>query len=762
MKRIIKVRGETIQSNIEKRIRDTEYKSVVIEEINQQPSLALGECKNQILLVLNQELTKCKVGYLPFDNGKHIVKEQGDEIDDKLSKVKLVLIDPLEVFDKKPGLSSLIVENFDVNNSEQGYIVTNCDHFVSNWLLSTIINSCENLDVVIAPYTSLSLSKVQNGRKIKFLSIDWKLDPSFHPSLLEIFPSLITLQYSHMFTSCLTRQIGDMNNSSIMKIDGSSVGYARYLFIEWLLTSCKLERNFYISLGGIDTPNLIQMKNLVIFDQNIPDFDIVKRIDHLFFDCHDFTDEQFEFTDTYTESESREKSEFGRFLDKLTNTTRPKYLSFLLTEKSIQTASSIINQNIILRDKFFVSQIICIQIYLYLVNYIEPTNDIEVKFDFGNFSSLKELFIHCVNLTNQLIYSRKIECLSLNYIPKSFNENIGIKEFNFYFDHHYTNREDCSNLVKNIIEMKNLVDLTLIGYIIPFTYKSWEELFKFIRKLKTLKNLIVLETISTKQASELYIKSDSTNASYLKYYKMESSVNIVLDSEKNELKLKTSLSKSLEFVDWRSFYLPMQILFDRDYNFLYLYDDRFMLTKSNGSSCFTMIDREKNGIKYSKNCIINYLSIDSLEMFHRCFVEKNPKGLFASMREKTGRKGLQFKVITITNSYLDDKEKRNQLLDVIMHLNYLNVLRGELLQSDLYYIFKHVNRIKSTNLNIFVTGKTDEVTTLMMYHWIKIHSEKNEKIDQVFTPWRKTFNEKTFLAISSFNIEDLIEYESTL
>lgn len=725
-------KSDTIKGQISSLLDKLTCRPMQFSEVDNSPNVQFGDCQDGILLVLNNECIELKACLLTKNGPRKLIREDVPyaSIEAELEKVKLLLINPRDVFIKKPGFTSLLLENFDVSAEDEGYIVANCDAQNSYWLLPMLINECEKLKIVIAPYTQLLTSGIKPGRNIEYLSISRQSHPEVY-SLSHIFPKLILVEYSNRYSSCLSQFMPCSNPESSITLEFSS----------WLSSSLRTDGNFFISPSSNKQSQLDHLtKYIVLFNFN-EDLGIkVKEtqyvsIDHLFLYLQDL------------KLSTKELANYSKFLEnfiQLNPTNGLETISLLINMAQLRHGIVNIEKYLLSARNNLTANLKGLRIYVPRSEFDEKTGlpvrqeiDRMKRIDLSKLTGLKDILIHCENIdsVSALIITRNVECLSINFIPRKLVDTRGIKEFTFYYDQ-INEKKETDTVIEQIQTMNNLEKLTLAGETAHLTDDSWKRLWLFICKLQTLKALCVTESIVDEEAMG--------QLAPIRNYKGK------------KVRLKSSICKNLEHVEWKSTIIPLQMMFNSDFDLLHLYSDGYAFVKSKKRFCVNIIHFDKCNMKFTDDCKIKYLSIDSYDMFYKCFIKKIlPFG--ENKKEKSGffshLESLQIEVITITNSNCIQEQKRIDSIEQFLQFKKLKILRGEISQNDLHYLIKCNDFIKIETLKLYITGDESSIYNDLLLDLIKQYQVKRIKI--IFTPWYKIYDDKTFKCISTQDLNEI-------
>lgn len=666
--------------------------------LDNNPVISHGEVTSQIVLVCNGSVYKLKACQYPLRGDERIIIEQqitegpSVPLEELLDSTKLIVQRFQSIYTFQPGFSCLFLDNFDVKDEHSSYIAVNATFLNSNWLIPLLINSCKNVEVVIAHNEYFRMEKISSQNKIKYLSL-FSLDLSSEKAIIEKFPQLILLEYP--VRNSITR----------IRYFGPSPRHRLILFI---LDQYSRHPDYFISYGN-NTHQPDQRANYFLLFSSLMFQDVKKHPEHFCLDTQEMVqddnrqimtgpmfrqslDWKFKQISLFLSSEEAENCFRHLSEEPLTEFISSSWvLRLVIYEKDGPSAPHLVNLNL---TKFLINALMI---------------------EFQNEQSMDALFVS------------NLQTLSLNVIPDVVRDIEPISDFVMHFDK-VVIRTEGDLLIERIEEMRNLSDLTLIGDKIYFTTQGWKKLWSFLCANITIKKITVNETFRYKDKNS-YAKDGSIESKYSHHYveninTISYLIQIAKDIAIKINRMRTKFMQKLEFIDWNSPVFPMQLKISNGFDLIIIYDGGYIFADPAAIKFITIVHYEKNGVKTSKDSTVKFMVINSFRAYHNMFVK-------LEILKKIDK----ITVLTINDTCNLSEDERSKVFKKICSFTKLNTVRGHISQTDLRDLLKTMMKSPLKELNFYISGSPEDVTP--DFEQILFRSFKNSQlINSIMTPWR--------------------------
>lgn len=718
---------------IEDQLRFKTDESAVIEKqmqvlppIGAAANKSLGEIVT-ITLVHVKNVYELELRLIPFID-RTFIELKDTELASKLplkellSKVRLLIVKPEEVIRRKPGMSFLFVENFDVKLEKNAYIVVHLPPRYDYWVIQQIMKCCKNLQAIIAPYSVCDFSKISFSR-IKYLST--KSGSMFEnvSSLVEKFPKLMILEYFNASRNChtylientdpeikvrdeITKWMRDTLTKEISCILTSKLDISSYPFkntLIWQDTNLSTPISHKVLTNSTNSRKKFYTDVIMFFD-----FTITTRSYKIV--PHNLR--RLYFNTKRTEMGSHGFIGLINSLFQFSNDIR--FMTFQLSDLVIHDALPTILE----RLQKYCNTLTGLKISGFsdsLHDYSSMKN-YEIDLDLSIFTELEDFsfqYIRGIKLGSIGLCAR-LDSLSLGLMPLELVNGPNIKDFQF----HFTGNESSDNInnvisfIKTILELKRF---TLYGPLINLNLHQMKELYFYFCNKSSLEMITIKESSPREKIESKFITHDA---------------------------IKTSIARRLELLCWHFPTFPCRLTLDNEYLFLTVTSDGFIAIEENGFYSVHMIYTGGNEIILGNDNSnrIKYLSVDSLTMFNK--LSSLMKQLHAVY------------VVTITTSSSNQLQREQTYMNVsyVLLAGYMpqfRIFRGEISQQFLIQ-FLDTKIQYSKEIEIYITGSSNEINDELYKKLIKIvfigvNSSSSLILTEFICPWFRKVDQQSII-----------------
>lgn len=741
------------------------------------PNLLLGDGKTRIYCVLSARAYKLKAAFAGFDLGCHVDYDYGhfslrhrfDKVDGEFSylmhNVRLIIVNPFQVFKNDPGLSGLIIENYNLALPTNGYLVCNSSPKDSFWLVPILINSCPDVEFVITPYDCLYINRINHNR-IKYMSTGWKYLPDGFGC---VFDKILTTEYSGIkYHNCITDFYSYFRARNIFRTPDDVVPLTRVTKPDRLDSRDEfftaIERffdlksgvNYYLSSPLNERYTLHEnVKHLFLFERYngslfLKKLEKATNVKHLYLDSTQdsplltpLVDEEnntVQYSDIIVKAlkaleagsqSSKLKSSTLRRLSSIRSSTATSPTDETNKPVKLETFSLILPSNLILDLIFTINSIFTKLSVLKKLKSLrilvddapkemslgsicnEVSTKQEIFLDAHKFLELKSLMFHSkVHKISCITWPSTLTRLSINYYPPSIRtETLGqILEFTYNFDFI---KEDYGPLLVHLAAMTSLKLLSIVGEIIPFDINAWKIFLSVISLKTTLKRLVVAEKQLILPLSYYSLLKEDIQT--------EAKLGRLIDLGP-EPRLKTKVLSKLAFIDWLSIATPCPIIINTQFDMITFHIDGYLFLDTETNHVLEIVHSKCYQFRFENEFVIKYIVIDSFSMFNACMgVEFHPD-LRETVTEDTQTitfpgfmnrlvRTPMFKpeVVTIINKNHDPLPygtiyQRKHAFMLLFAFGNIRLIRGALRPIDMEFIMRCVYILNKRGVHVHVIG----------------------------------------------------------